>query len=215
MERSSVDLENVSAFVIERIIEEAERSGTPLGDDEKDFLNHLPDKPTNPTAELGFNTAYEGDSPIPVLRDIGFERLCNLAKDAHSKDLDARPHGAREWQFAGAVLQAHRHPLSWLLQWAGIRIAKRSARWDRLLLVGTATLVVAVFLLGALALSVLTDGMGDFRKWTLLIVGGCVYGGLLTLLYFGVRRVESRQQEQTIEQYRCDLPVRSSASMHR
>jgi hypothetical protein len=110
------------------------------------------------------------------------------------------------------VLQAHRHPLSWLLQWAGIRTAKRRPRWDRLLLVGTGTLVVAVFLLGALALSVLTDGMGDVRKRTLLIVGGCVYGGFLTLLYFGVRRVEVRQQEQHIEKYRCNLPVRSSAS---
>ncbi len=82
MERSRADLEIVSAFVIERIGEEAERSGAPLGDDEMHFLSHLPDKPTNPTAEWGFQTSYEGDSPTPVLRDLGFERLCNLAKGA-------------------------------------------------------------------------------------------------------------------------------------
>lgn len=215
MQPSSADLEMASAFVIERISEEAERSGAPLGDDERDFLNHLPDKPTNPIAGWGFNTAYEGNWPTPILRDLGFERLCNLAKDAHSNDLRTRPHGAREWYFACAVLQANRHPLSRLLQWVGIRTVKRHARWDRLLLVGTGTLVVAVFVLGALALSVFTDGMEDVRKWMLLVVGGCVYGGFLTLLYFGVRRVESKQQEQNIETCRCELPVRGSSSAYR
>ena len=204
-----------SAFVIERISKEAERSGVPLDDGERHFLNHLPNKPTNPTAEWGFNTAYEGNWPISVLRDLGFERLCHLAKGARLNDLHTRPQGTREWEFAGTVLLAHRHPLSWLLQWAGIRTVKRHARWDRLLLVGTGTLVVAVFVLGALALSVLTDGQSDARKWVFCVIGGCIYGGFLTLLYFGVRRVEARQQERHIEKYRCDLPVRGSAAARR
>ena len=143
--------------MIERIGEEAERSGVPLDDDEKEFLVHLPTQPTNPTASWGFNTAYEDPWPTPVLRDLRFERLCNLARDAHLHDLRARPDAAREWEFASAVLKLHRHPLSWLLQWAHVRTAKRPERWDRLLLVGTATLVVMVFILGAIALSVLTE----------------------------------------------------------
>jgi hypothetical protein len=211
----STDLENSSTFVIERIGEEAERSGVPLDDDEKEFLVHLPTQPTNPTASWGFNTAYEDPWPTPVLRDLRFERLCNLARDAHLHDLRARPDAAREWEFASAVLKLHRHPLSWLLQWAHVRTAKRPERWDRLLLVGTTTLVVMVFILGAIALSVLTEGQRDAWRWTLWAIGGCVYGAFLTLLYFGVRRLESRQREQHIEKYRCDLPVRGPAPTRR
>ena len=211
----SADLEIALAFVIERIAEEAERSGTPLEDDENEFLNHPPTQPTNPTVAWGFNTAYEYFWPTPVLRDFRFERLCNLAKDAHLHDLQIRPDATREWEFAAAVLQAHRHPLSWLLQWAHIRSAMRRARWDRLLLVGTATLVVSVFLIGAIALSVLTEGRGEVWKWTLCVAGGCAYGAFLTSLYFAVRRIESRQRQQNIENYRCDLLVRGSASARR
>lgn len=215
MHHPSTDLEAALTFVIERIGEEAERSGVPLGEDEIDFLSHLPTQPTNPTVLWGFNTAYEDSWPTPALRDLRFERLCNLARNAHLHDLHARPDATREWEFAGAVLKLHRHPLSWLLQWAHIRTAKRPERWDLLLLVGTAILVVMVFIFGALALSVLTEGQKDVWRWTLWIIGGCVYGALLALLYFGVRRLESRQREQHIEKYRCNLPVRGPAPTHR
>ena len=202
-------------FVIARIGKQAERSGAPLGDDEIDFLHHPPTQPTNPTASWGFNTAYKDSWPTPVLRDLGFERLCNLARDAHRRDLQTRPDAAREWEFAGAVLELHRHPLSWLLQWAHIRTAKRPARWDRLLLVATASLVVVVFILGAVALSVVTDGQRDVWKWTSCVIGGCIYAAFLTLLYFAVRRLEVRQQQQNIEKFRCDLLVGDSAPMRR
>lgn len=87
MQLQRSDLDVALAFVVERITQEAERSAPPLDDDEKHFLNHLPTKPTNPTAAaaLGFNTAYEEFLPTPVLRDFRFERLCNLARDAHSR----------------------------------------------------------------------------------------------------------------------------------
>jgi hypothetical protein len=205
------DLDRASDFVIASISEQAERSGTPLGDDERDFLIHLPTQPTNLTASWGPNTTYEATWPTPVLRDFGFERLCNLARDAHAHDLRTRPDAAREWEFAGAVLQLHRHPLSWLLQWAHIRTAQRPARRDRLLLVATATLVVIGFILGAVALSVLTDGQKEFWKWTVWVSGTCVYGAFLTFIYFAVRRLEVRQRQQNIEKYRCDLPIRASA----
>jgi hypothetical protein len=207
----SADLENSLTFVIARISEQAERSGAPLGDDEIDFLHHPPTQPTNRTASWGIHTADEGSWPILNLRDLEFERLCNLARNAHSHDLLTRPDAAREWEFAGAVLQLNRHPVSWLLQWAHIRTAQRPARWDRLLLWATATLVVVVFILGAVALSVVTDGQSGIWKWTLCVIGGCIYVASLAFLYFGVRRLEARQRQQNIENFRCDLPVGDSA----
>jgi hypothetical protein len=210
-EHLSVDLEHSLTYVIARISEQAERSAAPLGDDEIDFLHHPPTQPTNPTVSWGFHTAGQDSWPILALRDFEFERLCNLAKDAHAHDLRTRPDAAREWGFAGAVLQLHRHPLSWLLQWAHIRTAQRPARWDRLLLVATATLVVVVFILGAMALSVVTDGQRDAWKWTLCGIGACIYAAFLTFLYFAVRRLEARQRKQNIEEFRCDLPPGDSS----
>jgi hypothetical protein len=204
------DLDKAFAFVVERISEQAERSGAPLGDDEADFLHHLPTHPTNPIASGGFHAADQGSWLTTAHRDLGFERLCNLARDAHAHDLQTRPDAAREWEFASAVLPLHRHPLSWLLQWAQIRTGQRPARWDSLLLVVTATLVVVGSILGAVALSVLTDGQKEFRKWTVWLIGTCVYGAFLTFLYFALRRLEARQWQQNIEKYRCNLPTRET-----
>lgn len=215
MQLPSADLDVALAFVVEEISHEAERSGTPLDDDETHFLNNLPTQPTNPTVALGFNTADEFSLPTPVIRDFRFERLCKLAKDARLYDLQSRPDAALEWEFAAAVLQLHRHPMAWLLSWAGIRTRKRPARWDRLPLVTTAAFVVALSVLGAFALSALTEGQREFWKWIVWIVGGCVYGTLMTLLYFGMRRLESWQREQDVEKYRCDLPVRSASHTYR
>lgn len=217
MQPTSPDLNVALSFVVERISQEAERSAAPLDADERHFLNHLPTEPTNPTAvwASGLNTAYEDFWPTPVLRDFRFERLCKLARNAHSSDLRARPGAIPEWEFAAAVLQAHRHPMSWLLTWAGVQTGKRPARWDRLFLVTTAAFVVVLFLLGALALSVLTEGQKEVWKWTLGIVGGCVYGALTTLLYFAARRLEARQRKRNLEKYRRSLPARDSSDTHR
>jgi hypothetical protein len=215
MQLPRAELDVALTFVVEGIAQEAERSAAPLDDDEQYFLNHLPTEPTNPTAGWGFNTAYEGYWPEPVLRDLRFERLCKLAKDARLHDLQTRPDAAREWEFAAAVLELHRHPMSWLLKWAGIRTRKRSARWDRLLLVATAAFVVVLSLVGALALSALTDGQREFWKWTLWVAGACAYGTILTLLYLAVRRLEARQGERNVEKSWRDLPVRGSAHTHR
>jgi hypothetical protein len=215
MQLQSADLDAALAFMVQRISQEAERSAAPLDDDEKHFLNHLPTEPTNPTAAWGFNSAYGASWPTPVLRDFRFERLCKLAKLARLHDLQTTSDTAREWEFAVAVLEFHRHPMSWLLNWAGIQTGKRPARWDLLFLVATAAFVVVLFLIGALALSALTDGKKEVWKWTLWIVGACVYGTVITLLYFTVRRLEVRQRERNIEKCRRDLPVRRSAYTHR
>jgi uncharacterized integral membrane protein len=213
MQMPKTDLDVSLAFVVERISQEAERSASPLDDDEKHFLNHLPTEPTNPTAAWGFNTASEGSWSTPVLRDFRFERLCKLATLARLHDLQTRPDMACEWGFAVAVLELHRHPMSWLLNWAGIRTGKRP-RGDGLLLVTSAAFVVVLLLIGAVALSVLTDGQKEVWKWTLWIVGACVCGTFITLLYFAVRRLEVRQQVRNIEKWRRDLPVRGSTYTH-
>ncbi|MFZ0421038.1 MAG: hypothetical protein WAM04_23255 [Candidatus Sulfotelmatobacter sp.] len=213
MQPSNSDLDVALAFVVERISQQAERSAAPLKDDEEHFLNHLPTEPRNSTAveASGFNTAYEEFLPTPILRDLQFEKLCKLASDAHSHDLQTRPEAAHKWEFAVAVLQLHHHPMSWLLGWAGIRTRKRRQLRDLLLLVATAIFVVVLSLAGAFALSALTDGLNYVWKWTLWVAGGCVYGAIMTLLYFAVRRHEARQQDQEVERYRRQIPVRGSA----
>ncbi|MCU1303762.1 MAG: hypothetical protein JWQ87_4046 [Candidatus Sulfotelmatobacter sp.] len=215
MQLPSADLDAALAFVVERISQEADRLAAPLDDDENHLLNHLPTEPTNPTAVWGFNTAYEDSWPTPALRDLRFERLCKLAKLARLDDLQSSPDAAREWEFAAAVLELHRHPMSWLLNWAGIPIGKRPARLDLLFLVATAAFVVVLFLVGVLALSDLTDGKKEIWKWTSWLVGACVYGTIITFLYFAVRRVEVWQRERNIEKCRGDRSVCRSAYTHR
>ena len=84
-----------------------------------------------------------------------------------------------------------------------------------MLLVATATLVVVVLIVGAVAVSVVTDGQRDTWKWTLWVAGGCAYGAFLTFLYLAVRRLEARQRQQNIDKYRSDLPMRDSALTRR
>ncbi len=82
--------------------------------------------------------------------------------------------------------------------------------WDRCS-VTTAAFVVVLFLVGGwLCRSLPTvrrkSGSG---RW---VVGACVYGTLVTLLFFAVRRLEAWQREQNIEICRRDLPVHGSAT---
>jgi protein-S-isoprenylcysteine O-methyltransferase Ste14 len=79
------------------------------------------------------------------------------------------------------------------------------------LLVTTAVLVVVLAVVGLLALSVLTDGRKEVWRWLLWVVGACVYGTMVVVLYFAVRRYEVRQQLKNIEECRRDLPARAFA----
>lgn len=196
MPHRSADLETALTFVIERIGEEAERSGEPLNDDESYFLRHLPSEPTNSTAHQG----HYPESSLPVLRDFSYERLCALARIARLHDVMTRPEAPRDWEFSAAVLQMERHPMSWLLGWAGMK--NRRPRWDGLLLVGTALLIVLVFVFGAIALSVLTEGRQEAWKRILLIAGGCCYGFIAILLYIGAQRFEKRRLKRVIDECR-------------
>jgi hypothetical protein len=207
----TADLNAALAFVIERISVQAEVDAKPLDEDERYFLTHLPTEPTNPTIPGG--VADEYGPPMPMLRDFPFEKLCNLAKNAHRMDIqNSRPGAAGQWDFAASVLSLNGHPMSWLLGWAGIKPKKTVRACDRVLLLLTGLSVVLVSLIGGIGLLSLTERYAALWRWTLNIIGGLIFSGLMILLYFGVKRLEQRQAIQTAEKYRCEFPVRNSES---
>jgi hypothetical protein len=135
----TADLATSFAFVIGRIEEEATRSGEPLSEDQRFLLNHLPNNSALPI----WNGADPESPAVLIPRDAAFERLCTVARDAHNSDTRLNPASSLDWEFAVAVLKLNRHPMSWLLRWAGTK--ERRPRWDRWLLVVAALLVVFCF----------------------------------------------------------------------
>ena len=172
----TADLATSFAFVIGRIEEEATRSGEPLSDDQRFLLNHLPNNSALPI----WNGADPESPAVLIPRDAAFERLCTVARDAHNSDTRLNPASSLDWEFAVAVLKLNRHPMSWLLRWAGTK--ERRPRWDRWLLVVAALLVVFCF--AALMLIAGNDPWTRFQ-WTGLSTG---YIAILILLHDGSRR---------------------------
>ena len=75
-----------------------------------------------------------GDPEYPIYFVSGepdFEKLCNLASVAYQYDLTLNP-APRDWELAFNVSKLNRHPMYWLLQWAGLK--QRRPWWDRWLL---------------------------------------------------------------------------------
>ena len=114
------DLDGALGFVVKRIEGEATRSGRPLAEEEGLLLNNLP------TAPLFALTASSDPEfpPLPVPRDLAYERLIALAKEARQHDIRFDPMSDRKWRYAAAACKLHMHPMSWLLQWSGIREQK-------------------------------------------------------------------------------------------
>ncbi len=185
--------------MIARIEGEAERSGAPLDEDEIEFLRHLPTKPTNLTLHTGGHSA-----DWPVLRDFNYEKLCELAKSAHAYDVRLRPEVLSQWDFACAVLQFHRHPMSWLLGWADIRVKKARGLADGCLLFTTALIVIVLSGVAVYLLSNLGDRFVGIGKQALWAAGICLCSGILISLFFLTRRLERWQGTRTIEKYRYD-----------
>ena len=134
MDRSA-DMNAALAFVINRIEEQGMRLGQPLDEEQRWLLNNLPDQSDVPE----FST---GDPEFPVhfkLRDVTYERLCAVAKAAYRSDREMNP-GSPEWEFAFNVSKLNRHPMVWLLQWAGVK--QRRPWWDRWLLFAASLLFV-------------------------------------------------------------------------
>ena len=101
-----------------------------------------------------------------------------------------------EWMCAVAVSKLNRHPMSWLLRWAGMKEPK--PWWDRPLLVGVSLLFT--FLLMALMVFGQVE-TGTRLRWVGVGVG---YVGILLLLYFASRHIEECQLKRTIEKCRRD-----------
>jgi hypothetical protein len=185
----TADLGAALGFVIDRIEDQAMRSGEPLNEEQRCLLNNLPQHSDAPEFNIG-----DPEFPVHfVPRDTTYERLCGLAKDAHRNDLELNP-ASLDWEFAFAVLKLNRHPMCWLLQWAGAK--QRRPWWDRWLLIIASLLFIALTL--ALMLLVISEPWALWR-WTVVVAG---YVSIVLITYFVSRRIEDRQLEQNIERCR-------------
>jgi hypothetical protein len=186
----TADLDAALGFVIGRIEQEAARSGESLSDEQRFLLNNLPKDSVS-------SQPYGGDPEIPAQpspRDAAYERVCAVAKLAHHNDLRLNPASALDWEFAAAVTKLNRHPMSWLLQWAGVKVHR--PWWDRWLLIAVALLFI--FSVTTVALLMGSEPWTPFQ-WAGV---GAVYIGVLVLLYFASRRIEEWQLIQNIERCR-------------
>lgn len=188
MDRSG-DLDTALTFVIRRIEEQAMLSGLPLDDDERLLLNNLPKTPRMPSINIG-DPVFSSDIR---LRDTSYERLCALGRAARLRDVALDP-TMLDWDFAFSVAKLNRHPLSWLLQWAGVK--QRRPWWDRWLLVFAALLFVAATML---LLFLVVDKPPVLWRWVVFVV---LYVGLILSMYSASGRIERRQLKQNIERFR-------------
>jgi hypothetical protein len=188
MDRAT-DLETALSFVVRRVEEQARASGQPLGEEEYSLFKNLPCSNVNYpiwAPDLG--------PPELVPRNINLERLCALAKAAYQHDRQLNPESLG-WEFAFAVFTLNRHPMSGLLQLAGMK--RPRPRWDGLRLIVTALLpVVAVVLIALNANESLFRSVG--------IGAGCV--AVMLFLFFGSKGVEKQRLNEEIE--RCRLACR-------
>jgi hypothetical protein len=185
----TTDFDTSLAFITGRIEEEAARSGEPLSDEQRFLLNHLPNNSALPI----WNGADPEWPAVLISRDSAFERLCALAKAAHNV-ARLNPASALDWEFAFAVLKLNRHPMSWLLRWAGMK--ERRPWWDRWLLIAAAMLVIFCF-----AAVMLITGKEPWTRFQWIGIGAG-YIAILILLHFASRMIEERQLKLTIERCR-------------
>jgi hypothetical protein len=186
----AADLDVALRFVIGRIEEEANRSGDPLSDDERLLLNNLPKDPPLVQTSGGF----EEWPPVVVPRDATYERLCALAKSAYHSDRTVNAE-AGSWEFAADVSTLCRHPISWLLWWAGLKTHKPPR--DPWLLLG-ATVLILIGLGSALITVIVHEPW--IRLLLTLIAAGCVATAIF--FYFASQQNERCQLEQSIERHR-------------
>jgi hypothetical protein len=189
--KTTSDLEAALSFVTSRIEEAAFRSGDPLSEEQRYLLHHLP---TSSPFPYDRSVTTIGDSEL-VPRDFDFEKLCEAAKSARAYDLRLNPTSAAEWEFAAAVAKLDHHPISWLLEWSGVRV--RRPWWDKWLLVGFAFLFV-LFSCGVMLLA-LAASPSTRLQWGAI---GVVYVAVLVAAYFASRRIEEWQLIRTIESRR-------------
>ena len=184
----SADLSAALEFVVTRIDEQSVRSGEPLTDEQRGLLNNLPKNSDVPQIVTG---DFESP-PILIPRDTNYEKLIALARSAHSEDRERSP-ASRDWEFAISVLKLNRHPMNWLLQWAGVKQPR--PWWDGWLLIAAAMVFAAI----TMTLILFTDGTAARR----LALCGTGYFVLILISYLASRKIEERQLEQNIEACRA------------
>jgi len=196
----TADLGAALGFVIGRIEEQAIRSGEPLNEEQRFLLNNLPEHSAAPSF-------IAGDPEFPsylVPRDTAYERLCALAKVAHRSDLELNS-ASHDWEFAFNVSKLNRHPMCWLLQWAGVQ--QRRPWWDRWLLI----IAAVIFVISTMVLMLLVIN----EPWALwrgiAVVAG--YVSITLVMYLVSRRIEEQQLERNIE--RCRIASRFTSTLAR
>jgi hypothetical protein len=192
MQPAASDLDNALTFVIAQVEGESARSGMPLDDEERYLLAHLPAAPATPYW-------FDAETAIPTPRDLPYEKLCKLAKGARIHDLRTRPGAEREWKFTASVLKLNRHPMSWLLKWAGVR--ERRPWWDGWLLIGTALVVITC----AMVVMLFAEAKSATWTWINWFVFSCGCPVVVIGIYFASRRFEKWQARQAVERSRRGL----------
>lgn len=176
------------SFVVTRIEGEAIRSGKPLTSEELLLLNNLPSAPFDSLSSL---STPEFPAPMPIPRDLAYERLIALAKEARQDDLQLDPTSDRRWIQAATVCKLNRHPMSWLLRWSGVR--EHEPWLDRLLLIISSALLTCCFLAVMF--------VGIVESWTRLgwISAASGFFAVSLLLYFGSQYIEGWHLKRALE----------------
>jgi hypothetical protein len=190
------DLDAALGFVFRRVEEQAALSGEPLGEEERELLHNLPKYPTQ---QPGIRPQLYGDGAFEIqlpIRDVAYERLCTAAKEAYER---SDPRLKASWEFASAVTKLNGHPAAWLFDWAGVKVKHRKPRWDRLLLVGFAILVVLV---GMILVFAFVEGSLREPIWATV---AAVCAAILTVLFMATKRIEQSQLRQNIEKLRHEM----------
>jgi len=96
----------------------------------------------------------------------------------------------RNWLFAKAVTELHKHPMSWLLGWARVKL--RRPWWDGCLLIVAA--LVAIILWMLLMFVGLETHM--WFRWPIVVAGAAA---LIAVMCIGTRWLEQSQLRRAIE----------------
>jgi hypothetical protein len=189
----SSDLDAALKFVVERINEQADRSGDPLTQEQLALLRDLPIR--NGASLFGSGAFWSPATPIP--RDRNYEKLCALGRAAYTEASKKDP-GILEWEFASAVLLFHSHPMWTLLYHAGVRNQRPGL--EPLLLALWAVVLIVTLEGTAVALNLHSD------HTTVTWIAICAELIPLALLTrWGVRRTQRWRLEFEMERCRAGL----------
>jgi hypothetical protein len=187
----SDDLDAALKFAIDRINEQAVRSGDPLTQEQLALLRDLP---------INGGPSMLGDPelpPTPIPRDRNYEKLCAVGRAAYT-DAEKQDPKKLEWELASAVFLFHNHPMWTLLHHAGVR--NQRPGFDSLLAVFWAVVLIVTLVGTGVALNIHSE------HTTLTWIAICAELIPLALLTrWGVRRTQRWRLEFEMERCRTGL----------